>query len=402
MRVLVSTEARFDRTPDGACWVIGPADYEFWKRYLDEFDEVRIVARMRDASAAPRGSVRADGSHVTLAGLPYYVGPWQHIQRRASIRRAIRELLSGNEAVIVRAPGPIGAMLTSGIRETDPFRPYGIEVVGDPYDVFAAGGVGSFLRPLLRWSMPRTLRKQIAGACAAAYVTQDSLQKRYPARADAFVTSYSSIDMPGEAFVMEPRAFHVGKPGRIIFVGTLEQLYKAPEVLIDAIGIVCGTGLDAKLTIIGDGVHRAELGARAKESGLADCVRFLGSLPSGQAIRDELDKADLFVLPSRAEGLPRAMIEAMARGVPCIGTNVGGIPELLAPSELIPPGDAEALAAKILEVLRDPPRLARLSHENLEKSRAHNANALRLRRMALYRVICDATRGWQQRSPLRD
>jgi len=405
MNVLVTTEARFDRTPDGACWTIGSTSYEFWKRYLDAFDEVRIVARMRNAAALTRGSVRADGPRVALAGLPYYIGPWQYAQRRGAIRRAIRELLQSDDAVIVRAPGPISSMVVAGMRESDPARPYGVEVVGDPYDVFTAGGVGSFLRPILRWSMPRTLRKQCIGACAVAYVTRGALQRRYPANSGAFSTSYSSIDLPDEAFVSAPRealAVSAEQPRRIVFVGTLEQLYKAPDVLIDAVAIVRKAHVNVDLRIIGEGKHRGELEARARQLGLTDCVRFLGSLPTGPAIRDELDQADLFVLPSRAEGLPRAMIEAMARAVPCIGAQVGGIPELLAPSELVPPSDAEALAAKILEVLGDPPRLARLSHENLEKACAHHANVLRLRRAAFYRVVHDATRGWQQRSPLRD
>ena len=70
MRVLIATESRFDRTPDGTCWNVGSGGYEFWQRYLDVFDEVRILGRMRDVPVAPRSAVRADGPNVSLVPLP--------------------------------------------------------------------------------------------------------------------------------------------------------------------------------------------------------------------------------------------------------------------------------------------------------------------------------------------
>jgi glycosyltransferase involved in cell wall biosynthesis len=130
-------------------------------------------------------------------------------------------------------------------------------------------------------------------------------------------------------------------------------------------------------------------------------VRFLGHLPPGDAVRKELDAADLFVLPSRTEGLPRALIEAMARALPCIGSSVGGIPELLSPSERFPPDDVDALAGKILEILGDRNRCSRLSHENLQKAGDHHLDALRPRRQAFYRAVREATAEWQRRNQQR-
>lgn len=396
MRVLVTTEARFDRTPDGACWTIGSAGYTFWQRYLDVFDEVGVVARVRDAPSAPPSGVRADGRNVSLAALPYYIGPWAYLRNYLPLRRVTRSVVRPADAVIVRAPGPVSTILVATLRRSG--RPFGVEVVGDPFDVFAPGAVRSVLRPLLRWWMPRALRRQCVGACAVAYVTSATLQQRYPAPAATHVTSYSSIDLPDEAFVREPRLpGPTGRTNRIVFVGSLEQLYKGPDVLIDAVAIAVRHGADLEMTMIGDGKHRHELEARARDRGLTDRVRFTGHLPPGDPIRDELDHADLFVLPSRTEGLPRVLIEAMARGVPCIGTSAGGIPELLAPSERVPAGDADALAAKLLEVLGDPQRLARLSREHLQKARQYHAEVLRPRRKAFYVAVQEATLRWQNR-----
>jgi len=102
----------------------------------------------------------------------------------------------------------------------------------------------------------------------------------------------------------------------------------------------------------------------------------------------------MFVLPSRVEGLPRAMIEAMARALPCIGSSVGGIPELLAPEDIVPPGDIKALADKIREVLSTPGRLEKMSARNLEHARQYSEDALRINRNRLYRHLKEITTNW--------
>ena len=110
-----------------------------------------------------------------------------------------------------------------------------------------------------------------------------------------------------------------------------------------------------------------------------------------------LDEADLFVLPSRSEGLPRAMIEAMARGLPCIGTRVGGVPELLLAEDLVAAGDAEALASKIIEVFHEPQRLAEMSARNLSQAQAYRDEVLRERRTQYYSRLREVTERWLDR-----
>ena len=108
----------------------------------------------------------------------------------------------------------------------------------------------------------------------------------------------------------------------------------------------------------------------------------------------QLDLADLFVLPSYQEGLPRAMVEAMARSLPCIGSTVGGIPELLQPEDMVPPGDAVALANKIREVVTDRDRMARMSARNLEKAKDYRNEVLQERRNEFYRYVREQTEAW--------
>jgi len=183
-------------------------------------------------------------------------------------------------------------------------------------------------------------------------------------------------------------------PLTLITVGTQDQLYKAPDVLIDAVATCLEGGLDLKLVLVGDGKHRGELEAQAAKLNLGERVCFLGNLLAGEAVRTQFDRADLFVLPSHQEGLPRAMIEAMARALPCIGSTVGGIPELLPPEDIVPPGNVAALAGKIREVVSHPERMTRMSARNWEKAKDYREEVLRDRRIAFYRHVRDTTEAW--------
>ena len=142
---------------------------------------------------------------------------------------------------------------------------------------------------------------------------------------------------------------------------------KSPDVVLHAVALVGASGTRCSLRWIGGGQHLAAMERYAARLGIADRVRFEGQQPADR-VAGELRRADLFVLASRTEGLPRALIEAMAAGLPCIGTRVGGIPELLDDEALVAPGDAEALAARIRAFLDDAGLFERQAARNLRES----------------------------------
>ncbi|MBO3460073.1 glycosyltransferase family 4 protein [Aetokthonos hydrillicola Thurmond2011] len=390
MKVVITIEHRFDRTPDGKVWTYTTCPYSFWKRYLDVFEHVRVIARLREVSSVPSDFKRADGEGVSFASVPYYIGPWQYLQRFHQVKRVAKNAVGAEDAVILRVGSPIAALIQPFLHRSG--HPYGVEVVADPYDAFAPGSVKHPLRPFFRWLSPRQLQNQCVKACAAAYVTQYALQHRYPPAKEAFSTHYSSVELLDTAFVSFARSPQQEMSRlTLITVGTLAQLYKAPDILIKAVAACVKEGLDLELILIGDGKHRPELERLTKNIGLGTRVNFLGQLPAGDAVRTQLDQADLFILPSYQEGLPRAMIEAMARGLPCIGSTVGGIPELLPPEDMVPPGDVVALANKIREVVNNPERMAQMSARNLEKAKDYRQKILRDRRIVFYRYVREKT-----------
>jgi glycosyltransferase involved in cell wall biosynthesis len=364
--------------------------YTFWTRYLEVFDSVRVAARVQDVLAAEPRWLRSDGPQVTFWPIPSYRGPLQYALRRGRIRCAAANSFRPGDAVILRVGSVLADALLPRLRKAR--HPYAVEVVGDPWDTFSPGAVKHPLRAFFRRWVAYRLRVQCAGSGAAAYVTEEALQRRYPASPGSLMAGFSDVQLPPEAFVASPRLDRPGHSGTVIItVGTLEQLYKSQDVLIDAVGQEVREGQNLRIVFVGDGQYRAPLQEQARKQGLGDRVRFLGWLPGGPAVRSELDAADLFALPSRQEGLPRAMVEAMARALPCVGSTVGGIPELLLAEDLVPPGDARALARKIREMLTTPGRMTRMSARNLEKARVYREEALAGRRRAFYRHVREMT-----------
>ncbi len=397
MKLAVVLEHRFARTPDGAVWTDGPFGYSFFGRYLRVFDRVRVVARLAAVTRAEPDWARADGEGVDFRAFPYYVGPGQYLARRGEIRRAAKRLLPPGEAVILRVPSQLAISLAPTLHKQR--RPFGVEVVGDPYDAFAPGTHRHPLREAFRRYGLFHQKRLCRQAAAAAYVTEHALQRRYPPAPRVFATHYSSVELPPEAFVKEPRPPRTpGHPLRVITVGSLDHFYKGPDTLLEAVSFLNNGALreslrdhraGIELTFVGDGERRPELENMARRLGIKNRVSFRGRSAAGAPVRHQLDRADLFVLPSRQEGLPRAMIEAMARALPAIGSSVGGIPELLPPECVVPPDDPRALAACIQRLAGDQAEAKALAARNLAKSREYSEESLAPRRDAFYRRLSD-------------
>jgi glycosyltransferase involved in cell wall biosynthesis len=392
MTLVLTLESRFQRTPDGAVW----SPYltrGLWDRYLEVFDRLRILARIEETPSPPHDAHLVSGSRVAFQPVPHYHGPVAYLRHIWQVERAAREAVGPDDAVIMRIASQLAGHLEPRLRQRG--HPYGVEVVGDPHDVFAPGVVDHPLRPALRWHFSRQVRRQCEGAVAAAYVTRQTLQRRYPPGPGTFGIGCSDVELDEDAF-RRPRPTNGAGERRtqIVAVGSLDQLYKGPDVLLDALVTLTQNGLDLGLTWIGGGRFQAALAERVTACGLGDRVRFLGQVPAGEAVRAELDATDLFVLPSRTEGLPRALLEAMARGLPCVGTAVGGIPELLPAADLVPPGDPVALAAKLHEVVGDVGRMNQMAARNYETAREYRTSLLREHRLRFYRALRERTEQW--------
>ena len=143
-------------------------------------------------------------------------------------------------------------------------------------------------------------------------------------------------------------------------------------------------GIDASVTFIGDGDLRPELEKMAEVLGVGTKVVFTGLLGSAMDVREKLLDADIFILPTKAEGLPRAVIEAMAVGLPCLSTPVNGIPELLEKEYMFDPMDSQGFTEKIIELLQNPEKMGQTSMRNINKAREYEETVLQQRRIEFY------------------
>jgi glycosyltransferase involved in cell wall biosynthesis len=164
-------------------------------------------------------------------------------------------------------------------------------------------------------------------------------------------------------------------------VGRLTAI-KQHRLFLDAIAEAARTRPRVLALVAGVGERRSDLETYARQLGIADRVRFLGWRRDLSAI---YGATDVFMLTSRNEGTPVALIEAMASGVPGVSTDVGGVKDVIDSAEVgarVPDGDAAGLAAQLVRYLADP---------ELRRRSGQRARAAVLDRYGLDRLVGDIT-----------
>jgi L-malate glycosyltransferase len=210
-------------------------------------------------------------------------------------------------------------------------------------------------------SLAQLLMQRVGYACAHTIVANsqaaaDRLRfERVPERKIAVVPNGLDASLFNRFTARTPRS-------RLRTIAVVANLRpeKGHDVLIDAAPQVLARVPDARFLIVGSGPQMNTLVARAQRAGVADAFTFLGHCDDVAA---RLGEADVFVLPSRSEAFPNAVIEAMAAGLPIVASAVGGIREAIDHERtglLVPPGDRDALAHAICRVMAEPAEAARM------------------------------------------
>ncbi len=162
----------------------------------------------------------------------------------------------------------------------------------------------------------------------------------------------------------------------VVTVGQLRHV-KGQDILLESWPRVLESHPDARLAIVGDGPERCNLERQAAELHIERSVRFEGQLGPAR-IRAILQRARVFVLPSRSEAMPLALLEAMACGVPSVATRVGGVPEIFedGAGALVEPDDPESLGRAIDLLLESSGLARRLSSAGRERARRYSAESM--------------------------
>jgi glycosyltransferase involved in cell wall biosynthesis len=314
---------------------------------------VKAAPRRRMASAMARGFVRRPGSFVraalralrpagadgkALLWRSFYfveaVITWDHCRRNGV--RHLHAQFGGTPSTIAMLVADLGCRTDGPGTWTWSFTIHGFHDFVNEREI----GLGA-----------KAADASFA-VCISDYIASQLMRVTDPAHWGKIHTVRCGIDL--DEFARRPPR-PAGEPPRILTVGRLSA-EKGHGVLLDAVRLLHDRGVDVRVEFVGSGPMHDELAERARDAGLADLVHLAGELPPSEVNR-RLRDADVFCLPSFAEGLPISIMEAMAVGVPVVSTYVGGIPELVRDGitgRCVPAGRADLLADAIERLVSDP------------------------------------------------
>jgi glycosyltransferase involved in cell wall biosynthesis len=241
--------------------------------------------------------------------------------------------------------------------------------------------VAGSARAVVRGQHRRGLNGVLAAAAATGYDGVSALLERTGPTIRLDDAMFSSVVTTAdvEATRARPVAHDraTGRPFRLAWAGRIVP-DKGLDDLLAALVLLRDEGLTATLDVIGDGPDAARLTDVAAERSLDGAVRWAGYESDHDRYFQLLREADVFVLPSRAEGVPKVVIEAMAAGLPVVASNVGAIPRLLDGGRLgrlVPANDPRSLADAVRGLADDAAGRQRVREAGLAFASSHTADA---------------------------
>jgi phosphatidylinositol alpha-1,6-mannosyltransferase len=354
-------------------------DEAFFSDYVKVFGSVRLVCRVAPG-LPPAGAFPAGGPGVEWEALPNLRGARWMLWAALTGRRRMRSLVGTASCVVVRVPGELGWWASLAAREAG--TPLMMEVVGEPrsgWTTTRPGPVASVIGAL----QARRLRRLARWVDAASYVNRTDLPRLYPCRAEVPWEAISSVRLERNQLRPARRAPHDAAEIRVAFVGTFTRRKRVADIVL-ACGALRAQGLAVSAVLVGDGPDRTSVEEAVKRHELGAAIRLPGHIADRDALWAVLDNSDAFVMPSASEGLPRAVLEAMARGLPAIGSHIPGHAEVLAQEAMFPVGDHAALASILRRVATDPGLYRRLSEHSVTTAAGFLDEVLSPRRRRLY------------------
>ncbi|WLR41572.1 glycosyltransferase [Bacillus carboniphilus] len=304
----------------------GGLSKEMLERYTAVFDEVIVISRQKHIKTYNDKLTLASTKNVKFVEIPNF----KSIDNSPKIFKAKKiiydEVLS-SDSLIARLPSSIGELAVYADKKNN--KPYLVEVVACPWDAFWNHSFkGKVIAPFKYFKTKKLVRE----ASYSIYVTNQFLQGRYPTNGK--VENCSNVALKEfDDYILDIRLKKIqelNQENRLV-IGTTAAInvrYKGQQYIIEALGKLKKQGnTKFEYQLVGGG-DSSFLRSVAEKNDVTDQVKFIGSL-SHNKVFEWLDTIDIYAQPSRQEGLPRGLIEAMSRALPAFGANTAGIPELL-------------------------------------------------------------------------
>ena len=361
---------------------------EFFNRYLRVYDRLRLAIRCKEKTEFDRSWKELNPDKVEIVNIPCFSGPKEYLKEYFTIGNAIRNVTEGCDAAIIRLPSTIGQRVAHKVMRSG--IPYAVEIVYDAGD--GASNSSSFIERLLWKRIDKDMKNISESADGVSYVTEKYLQKHYSSKKkNAFFSHYSTLSLP-KNFYTSARKFPQKNTLSIVHVSNQVdcRTRKGHIQLIEILSILKLQGKRISLSFVGADYHNGirQLKEMAKNAGVLDQINFLGQVNREQ-LSKILDNHDLFVFPTAAEGLPRVIIEAMSKGLPCVISDVSGNPELVSEDMLANYLDVKSFAEKVALLMEDKSLYESKSKQNFEKSLSFESSMLQKKRDDFYQKLKD-------------
>lgn len=358
-----------------------------WSRYLSVFDGLTVVANLGEETIDVERLNRVDAPGVSFRFLPNARDPLHFLGYQLGNVRELKEIIEEHDVVAVRLPSEIGLFAIQYAKRIG--KPYAVEVVGCVYDAY--WNHGSLKGKMMAWPSFWAMRRAIRNAPHAIYVTEHFLQQRYPTTGKQANASNVdlTVDTSGTVLKQRLRKIRSGRGEVLNFglIGSSNVRFKGHREAVLALAALARRGVRAKLHLVGPG-ETGWLREIARAQGVTDALTLHGKLPAGKPILDFLDGLDLYVHPSRQEGLPRTVIEAMTRGLPVVASSIAGIPELIEPQFLHEVGDVSGLEELLLKYAEmSTAEEEAVARRNFQHATNYDRDQLEGRRIAFWREV---------------
>lgn len=332
--IMVSLEHRFYSYND-VLYTKLAFDYIYWKQYLSFFDSICIVARVKKVSVLDANMKKVTGENVKFYPMPYYHGVRSFFYKLPHTIFSSYKASCLGGSYILRS-GNISNMLWFWLflKRKPYLREYPGNIKEGIQGVAGKGAVIKLISNFSDWIAKYQAKHSKANSYVSKYCA-DIYQSNKP--------SYIFSSFNCDEIQVKKADYKLSDENKLslIAVGRLEG-EKGHEDLINALMYI---DKPAELHIIGDGSRLNSLQELAEKNKLN--VEFHGAITNRDKMFNLISQSDIYVIPSHTEGMPRALLEAMAIGMPCIGTNVGGIPEVLPNELLVEPKSPECLSELI-------------------------------------------------------
>ena len=346
MNILFCHDGPVNCDKDNRYYSVGFND-KLFDRYAAVFENVSIATRVdKEASLSKYTELtKLTIEKYRVVEYPDFLSLKGIFADKSQSTKQLECAISQCDALIIRLPSFLGNKCVRIAKKYN--KPYLIEVVGCPWDSLINHGLsGKLLAPY----MYLATKYHVKRATDVLYVTEEFLQSRYPTKGRSIGCSDVLLN---DVNIHNELKKQKSKDQKIILgtAGVLDVRYKGQEFVIEAIFELKKMGIDAEYRLAGSGTGDY-LRKKAQALGVEDRVKFCGLLDR-IALDEFYDSLDIYVQPSLTEGMPRAVIEAMSKGCYCLGTNVGGIPELIGREYCFKKGNVKDILCKILQYYDD-------------------------------------------------